>query len=100
MTEVKHTPGPWATYVNKENDVVIRKMLPDGMECCEIARVKTGFSDARLIASATELLDALLAAKNTLVAFKFQPGDVNCWEPHDEENLALVDAAIAKATGN
>lgn len=89
MTEAKYTPGPWATYVNKENDVVIRKMLPDGIECCEIARVKTGFSDARLIASATELLEALKLianAENSGLDLAYCKG--------------IARAAIAKATGN
>lgn len=41
------------------------------------------------------LLDALQAAKATLVAFKFIRGDANCWEPHDEDHLTKVDAAIS-----
>ena len=36
------------------------------------------------------LLEALKRAKDSLVAFKFVPGDANRWEESDEENLAAV----------
>lgn len=42
-----------------------------------------------------ELLESLQCAKNSLVAFKFLPGDANRWEESDEANLAAVDRAIA-----
>lgn len=59
MSEAKYTKGPWGIYVIKTDDVVVRKMFPDGTECCQIARVKAGFADARLISAAPELLEAL-----------------------------------------
>ena len=55
----KHTPGPWAVYVNAPSDIVIRKMSKDGYELCAIARVSSGYANARLIAAAPDLLDAL-----------------------------------------
>ena len=109
MTEAKYTPGPWTPEFGEAYRVRAKQ---DGGQVAIMMNLKgrhglagrrTGdevAANARLIAAAPELLEALLSAKNTLVAFKFQPGDANCWEPHDEENLALVDAAIAKATGN
>jgi hypothetical protein len=57
----------------------------------------------RLYALNGELLEALQLAKNSLIAFKFMPGQGimpgqgNSWEDHDEENLKSVDAAITKA---
>ena len=51
----------------------------------------------RLHAVNGELLEALQLAKNSLVAFKFMPGQGNSWEDHDEENLKSVDAAINKS---
>lgn len=45
----------------------------------------------------TQLLEALKRAKDSLVAFKFLPGDANRWEESDEENLAAVNSAIAAA---
>lgn len=44
-----------------------------------------------------DLLEALKCAKNSLVAFKFLPGDANRWEESDEANLAAVDRGIARA---
>ena len=44
-----------------------------------------------------DLLEALKRAKDSLVAFKFLPGDANRWEESDEENLAAVNSAIARA---
>lgn len=90
MTQAKHTLGPWATYVNKENDIVIRKMLPDLTECCEIARVKTGFHDARLIAAAPELLEAL----QEIVA----AADGEGWKQLDA-TFSKARESITKATG-
>jgi hypothetical protein len=82
----KHTPGPWATYVNTNNDVTIRKMFPDGQECCEIASCKSGFTNARLIAAAPELLEALQFVMSA----------------HGEQlstAFAMAQDAITKATG-
>lgn len=111
MSEMKHTPGPWLTDRNNAHSGQIATIYGClGNDWVEVWTGSWCFEDtlldeerqeanARLIAAAPELLDALQAAKNTLVAFKFQPGEANCWEHHDEENLAMVDAAIAKATG-
>ena len=85
----KHTPGPWAIYVNAPSDIVIRKMSKDGYELCAIARVSSGYANARLIAAAPELLEALeriAASDPTHTHFA---------------TLAISEAraAIAKATG-
>ena len=84
----RHTPGPWAIYVNAPSDIVIRKMSKDGYELCSIARVSSGYANARLIAAAPELLEALQSVLD------------NCL---DSEGLcaahAKARAAIAKAKG-
>ena len=84
----KHTKGPWAIYVNAPSDIVIRKMSKDGYELCSIARVSSGYANARLIAAAPELLEALQSVLD------------NCL---DSEGLcaahAKARAAIAKAKG-
>ena len=100
MTQAQHTPGPWATYVNKANDVVIRKMLSDCMECCEIARVKTGFSDSRLIAAAPELLEALQEAIDCgMVPVSTAKEGGACAHSRQVLCADMIRAAIAKATG-
>ncbi|MGR2678680.1 hypothetical protein [Chromobacterium haemolyticum] len=44
-----------------------------------------------------QLLEALKLARNSLVAFKFVPGQSNTWEAHDEDHLRTVNSAIAAA---
>ena len=44
-----------------------------------------------------DLLEAMKRAKGKLVAFKFIPGEANRWEESDEEALAAIDSAIARA---
>lgn len=54
----------------------------------------------RLRAVNAQLLEALQRAKNSLVAFKFVPGERNAWEDHDEANLEAVNAAIATGSAS
>lgn len=91
----KHTPGPWAIYVNAPSDIVIRKMSKDGYELCSIARVSSGYANARLIAAAPELLEAL---RGMLALDEEHHQRGHC----DDDVCAEVRkalAAIAKATG-
>ena len=85
----KHTPGPWAIYVNAPSDIVIRKMSKDGYELCSIARVSSGYANARLIAAAPELLEALADCVEHM----------HWTQPQGEAALKKAKAAIAKATG-
>lgn len=99
----KHTPGEWDVnqFSDLDGDFHVQVVLKSNG--CPLAHMYECGSEtkanARLIAAAPELLEALQAAKNSLVAFKFLPGHGNAWEDSDEENLQAVDAAIAKATG-
>jgi hypothetical protein len=101
---MKHTPGPWelseaeykegfGTYrrveqVEQFGDVVasvcIRHAVNHTLDAC-------GDANARLIAAAPELLEAL--ASLTAVARRYLPD----YDEHPEVQKA--DAAIAKATG-
>ena len=85
----QHTPGTWAIYVNAPSDVVIRKMSKDGYELCAIARVSSGYANARLIAAAPELLAAL----ESMLHLRKMPDEVA------ECVLDRAVAAIAKAKG-
>ena len=83
----KHTPGPWSTYVNKwPTEVVVRAMFPDETERAEIAT--TNADNARLIASAPDLLDALKELVQVTAHLDACPATVE-----------QAKAAIAKATG-
>lgn len=46
--------------------------------------------DAAIVA----LTLALQGAKNSLVSFKLMPGNANAWEPHDEDALVALNAAL------
>ena len=91
MTELKHTPVPWI-IIEKSNEwaaIVADQSTDVGFVDVwnfygDKDRLK---SDARLIAAAPELLDALLDCREALRR-----------TGHDGE-LAIVNAAIAKATG-
>ena len=58
---MSHTPSPWGTYYNRQDDIVVRKMTASGLESHVIAHCKSGFANAILIAAAPELLEALKA---------------------------------------
>ncbi len=51
MGEMKPTPGPWTTYLNTMDNVIVRKMSASGYEECVIAR-NVNHRNARLIAEA------------------------------------------------
>ena len=89
----KHTPGPWSKYVNKMNDVTIIKRFPDGQESHEVARCKSGFGDANLIAAAPELLESLQVVLRDFAAV-YDIGDVEM-----QPAIYQARAAIQKATG-
>lgn len=97
----KHTPGPWVVTPHPETHVDVfgvgeimdDKQMQYGLShtiCYQNAE-----ANARLIAAAPELLEALIRLEAELVEDKY--GD--CYEPSPFENLALARAAIAKATG-
>ena len=86
----KHTPGPWATYVNTWPDrILVRSMFDDGTERALVAI--TNAQNASLIAAAPDMLAALQGMLDC------------CYDlERNDETLAAVKAAmkaIAKATG-
>lgn len=95
--ETKHTPGPWAQYVNSPRDIVILKMTSDGCEACEIARVSSGYDNARLIADAPIMLAALQLVAGE-VSDNVRPTSADSYLPSDVVR-AVIDA-IEKATGS
>ena len=84
----KHTPGPWVTYLNTMDDVVVRKMNEAGYEQCVIAR-GANYKNARLIAAAPELLEALIELADC---------GAEAWG-EDRPCVRIARDAIAKATG-
>ena len=92
MSNAQHTPGPWSIYFNSQDDLVIRKMFPDGQESHSIARCHSGAANARLIAAAPELLEALQRLSAQCERLRL-PGETES----DAERTAR--AVIDKATG-
>lgn len=87
MSEAKHTPGPWE--IRRGYDTIIDSIgpcIPE--EYAGSAWLKLSEADARLIAAAPELLEAL----KQIGAIKFSN-----WS--DGEMRAIARAAIAKVEG-
>jgi len=93
----KHTPGPWDIYFNAQDDLVIRKMFPDGQESHVVAHCHSGFDNARLIAAAPELLEALKTLLNLNDNYSSFGGEIH----RDRIDRAWDNAraALAKARG-
>ena len=89
--KTKHTPGPWV--INPINHCEI---LADGRLTMNtvVANVPVGMPDARLIAAAPEMLEALEKIKETLDIIKGGEFFAMNYE------LLLVNRAIAKAKGD
>ena len=107
----QHTPGPWVLdEVRTDSGRAFRigagEMLRAGKGCC-IIYDDHGHGDnerkanARLIAAAPELLIALQSAAHALDCLHPDGGQLVHPTPKTmiETTLAIVDAAIAKATG-
>ena len=106
----QHTPGPWiVTVIAGEPHVgtppqslthIMRDLicLPYGTELNNGNYKESALANARLIAAAPELLQALLA-----ILQNFDSGDLSILWTNDEPNPVNFDfarAAIAKAAGN
>lgn len=109
MSTTKHTPGPWEAEVR--TPIGITYVWQGGTENA-IAKVYAGViedaeANARLIAAAPELLDALKDAADQL--FRLALADAHRWTgdanrtkalEHANKVCAPARAVIAKATGN
>lgn len=89
----QHTAGPW--HVGENNDQAI-VFDADGWAVCDCktyhrkGRIDEMRSNARLIAAAPDLLDALERAVKWLVI---------CDDPRSEKDLAVAETALRKARG-
>jgi hypothetical protein len=90
---MKHTPGPWTQWADTNIIICLHSgsKRSENLRICEVAThtwQDQGRYNARLIASAPELLDALKAVQ------AFIEGKPDAVEP-----FGMVRAAIAKAEG-
>jgi hypothetical protein len=90
----KPTPGPWAVGPRRQHEIPIRSAAMPGLEPIVTKAVAIrdgeGEANARLIAAAPDLLDALFWALSQI------EDDL---DPDHQAALASAWAAIAKATG-
>lgn len=96
MSAFKGTPGPWALTESTECEYVMVVGANGSGLFCENVDHPGAREDARLIAAAPELLEALQKVDEQL-------GDVECESSADaravERCHETIRAAIAKATG-
>lgn len=103
MAENRFTPGPWDWYTDPINDVKglgksMRFLVgADGQGFAHTVglNAETDVANARLIAAAPELLDALIAVKEVL---DFAIG-ADLVPPSADGPAAMAAAAISKALG-
>jgi hypothetical protein len=95
----KHTPGPWQVGMAFDNygttEIAIEHMTTAGNLIIAVALdgLQGQDANARLIAAAPDLLEALMLMRNR---FLDTEGNHGQWE---QEATDAADAAIAKATG-
>lgn len=93
MPETKHTPGPW--FLNLEN-AVVNPMLDVIIGHVEyLDDVDEARANARLIAAAPELLQALQGLMPVVNRIMHISGET--WDLDDEEAVQEARAVIAKA---
>lgn len=90
MTNTKHTPGPWQVVGSNVYGNNMRAMLP------------INGADARLIASAPELLDALAMFVNAVDSWQDddQPQDASDFIALIETTAEAARDAMTRATGD
>lgn len=104
MTEAKHTPGPWWTEESgvRDRGGYICHTRPaqryPGQEDRFIKETAERAANKALIAAAPKLLEALQITRGNIASLG-PAGALTPYTPY-QEWLAMVDAAIAKATGN
>jgi hypothetical protein len=87
----KHTPGPWNPYVTPHDPDFAQEIN----NVCAIYNAPNSSANARLIASAPLLLEALQALHNDIAEY----ARINNLGGFDNHCMRQARAAIQKATG-
>lgn len=106
--KTKHTPGPWGLGLidPQYNDIGAYQVAI--VQSDETDKIIPGFAfgetkeiciaNAKLIAAAPELLEALRLAKDDLTFLYAQNQNDKFWSEHAEINFSKINATITKAT--
>ena len=96
--ETKHTPGPWKLI--EQGDANMYGMVTAGnrwiinfQQNGELMS-ETELANARLMAAAPELLEALISAKNLIGSFRLKK------DPPSQQVWEQIESVIKKATEN
>ncbi len=93
-----HTPGPWAVEPRKDGRGYWIDSLSDGT-ICQVMHDEKAYADARLIAAAPELLEALRMLLNVTPAEPPAAGKLIGAERRHYDAIMAAKAAIRKAEG-
>lgn len=117
MSEYKHTAGPWGFGRTRDDQRLILGKNGDGRYVCNVQIHQTPRAmgrmsepereaNARLIAAAPEMLEALLEADKTLCALQGNVADANKRDPRWDGMWDEIQSqrdhmrqAVARATG-
>jgi hypothetical protein len=102
-TKTKHTPGPWERYGNviqsDSTGIVVCEIEESGKDDYRPNSIKESQANARLIAVAPELLEAIKAVK-IRIAFIGHPNEpMKDGKPDWSKEIKLIEQAHAKAEG-
>lgn len=104
MSQIPHSPGPW--FVADHDDFVVA--AGNGFSICDCAPGNPydvtdaqGVANARLIAAAPELLDALKKAVENIKVWHNMGGNEGVWDIywHNAPEMKPIRDVIAKAEG-
>lgn len=103
MSDTKWTPGPWTWDVALDHNWDVQVWSSPNRRVCFVAHDgedgnPTGKANARLIAAAPDLYEALSTFVEEYVSM-IASGDCGNWNPEDEGFVKSARAALAKARG-
>ena len=108
MSSHKHTPGPWVIKataycieVDTKEEIVSEQYLADHHDGSQ-EEFDTAMANARLIAAAPDLLEALIDCRNELAVMLRRHNERNEEDGssrYDGQAIGEVDEVIIKATG-
>ena len=103
MTTLKHTPGPWTVNAwPQRHDEIRIGAVGTPLICAIMVRdvsINEQKANARLIAAAPELLEALILARRYMLKDYPEEAGPYILPMYMEQDLRRIDAAIAKAKG-